>query len=124
MQCERAPCVKRGERQNDITHYQFDGDAVEQAAHQRVLGQKNEFATGRVVNSRRGESDEEEAARLERKLRLFRGPLTGKKFDDKKIASLYRTLLRAGFSSDTIRRELRRLTHEDLPDPEPANDEL
>jgi len=62
--------------------------------------------------------------RLERKLRLFRGPLTGKKFDDKKVASLYRTLLRAGFSSDTIRRELRRLTHEDLPDPEPANDEL
>ena len=61
--------------------------------------------------------------RIERKLRLFRGPLTQKNFGEKKIASLYRTLLRAGFSSDTIRSELRRLTHEDLPDPEPANDE-
>src|SRR3984893_12002919 len=39
--------------------------------------------------------------RIDRKLRLFRGEI-----DDKKIASLYRTLLRAGFSSDTIRREL------------------
>ena len=49
--------------------------------------------------------------RIDRKLRLFRGEI-----DDRKIASLYRTLLRAGFSSDTIRRELKRATTEDLPE--------
>ena len=55
--------------------------------------------------------------RIERKLRLFRGEI-----DEKKIASLYRTLLRAGFSSHTIRRELRRATSEDLPEIEPADE--
>jgi regulatory protein len=49
--------------------------------------------------------------RIERKLKLSRG-----KIDDRKIASLYRTLLRAGFSSDTIRRELKRVTSDDLPE--------
>jgi len=38
--------------------------------------------------------------------------------DQKKIASLYRTLLRAGFSSDTIRAELKRATKEDVPEVE------
>ena len=51
--------------------------------------------------------------RIDRKLRLSRGEI-----DDKKIASLYRSLLRAGFSSDTIRRELKRATSEDLPEVE------
>jgi len=50
--------------------------------------------------------------RIERKLKFLRGEI-----DEKRIASLYRSLLRAGFSSDTIRRELRRLTDEDLPEP-------
>jgi regulatory protein len=54
--------------------------------------------------------------RIDRKLRLFRGPNANKLIDDRKIASLYRTLLRAGFSSDTIRRELKRATAEDLPE--------
>jgi regulatory protein len=54
--------------------------------------------------------------RIDRKLKFLRGPDTGKNVDDKKIASLYRTLLRAGFSSDTIRRELKRATSEDLPE--------
>ena len=49
--------------------------------------------------------------RIQRKLKLFRGPI-----DQKKIASLYGTLLRAGFPSDTIRRELKSVTPEDLPD--------
>ena len=40
MKCVRAPGVKRGKRQNYVTHYQFNGDAKEQAAHQRVLLQK------------------------------------------------------------------------------------
>lgn len=41
-------------------------------------------------------------ARLDRKLRQLRGPL-----DEKKRASIYRSLLAAGFSADTIRTELR-----------------
>jgi regulatory protein len=41
-------------------------------------------------------------ARLQRRLAHLRGPL-----DQRKLASLHRSLLRAGFSSDTIRAELR-----------------
>ncbi len=55
--------------------------------------------------------------RIERKLRLFRGEI-----DQKKIASLYRSLLGAGFSSDVIRRELRRVTRADVPEVEAAGD--
>ena len=55
--------------------------------------------------------------RIERKLRLFRGEI-----DQKKIASLYRSLLGAGFSSDVIRRELRRVTHADVPEVEASED--
>jgi regulatory protein len=49
--------------------------------------------------------------RIERKLKLFRGEI-----GDRKIASLYRSLLRSGFSSDIIRRELKSLTREELPE--------
>jgi len=49
--------------------------------------------------------------RIERKLRSSCGEI-----DDKKLASLYRSLLRSGFSADVIRRELRSLTREDVPD--------
>jgi regulatory protein len=49
--------------------------------------------------------------RIERKLKFLRGEI-----DDRKIASLYRSLLRAGFSADVIRRELKRATREDLPE--------
>jgi regulatory protein len=42
--------------------------------------------------------------RLERRIKLLRGPL-----DERRVASLYRSLLRAGFSADTIRRELNAL---------------
>ena len=58
-------------------------------------------------------------ARLKRRLSHLRGAL-----DEKKIASLYRMLLRAGFSSDVIRRELRGVTRGDLPDfPDTSDDE-
>ncbi|OLE84163.1 MAG: hypothetical protein AUG07_06940 [Acidobacteria bacterium 13_1_20CM_2_60_10] len=50
-------------------------------------------------------------ARIQRKLKLLRGEI-----DDRKIASLYRSLLRAGFPSDLIRRELRSITREDVPE--------
>jgi regulatory protein len=49
-------------------------------------------------------------ARLQRRLAHAHGPL-----DRRKLASLYGSLLRAGFSSDTIRAEIRALTtREDL----------
>jgi regulatory protein len=55
-------------------------------------------------------------ARLARKLKNLRGPL-----DEKTFASLYRSLLRAGFSSDAIRAELRAATRADVAEiPDPA----
>ena len=50
-------------------------------------------------------------ARIQRKLKLLRGEI-----DDRKIASLYRSLLRAGFPSDLIRRELRSISREGVPE--------
>jgi regulatory protein len=41
--------------------------------------------------------------------------------DQKKIASLYRNLLGAGFSADIIRTELKRITNGDLPDDSEAS---
>lgn len=60
-----------------------------------------------------GENDESAMvrARIERKLRAMRGEI-----DDRRMASLYASLLRAGFSSDVIRRELKALTREEVPD--------
>jgi SOS response regulatory protein OraA/RecX len=52
--------------------------------------------------------------RLARRIKTLRGPL-----DERRVASLYRSLLRAGFSADTIRRELSMLTKrstEELPE--------
>jgi regulatory protein len=46
--------------------------------------------------------------RIDRKLKSFRGEI-----DDRRLASIYRSLLRAGFSTDVIRRELRAATKED-----------
>jgi SOS response regulatory protein OraA/RecX len=52
--------------------------------------------------------------RIERKLRAYRGEI-----DEKKMASLYGSLLRAGFSADVVRRELKAIVKEDLPDVAP-----
>jgi regulatory protein len=49
--------------------------------------------------------------RIERKLRAWRGEL-----DEKKMASLYRSLMGAGFPGDLIRKELHRITREDVPE--------
>ena len=53
--------------------------------------------------------------RIERKLKLTRGEV-----DERKIASLYRSLLRAGFAPDLIRRELQSMTKAPVPDVEPT----
>ncbi len=49
--------------------------------------------------------------RLERRLKGLRGRL-----DSRRLASLYRSLLRAGFSSEVIRAELRARTKRDVAD--------
>lgn len=73
----------------------------------------------RHINSALSESAEshDEAAivrqRIERKLRSFKGEIS-----DKKFASIYRSLLAAGFPADIIRRELKSLTREELPEVE------
>jgi regulatory protein len=52
--------------------------------------------------------------RLERKLRSFRGEI-----GENKMASMYRSLLRAGFSADVVRRELKAITLEEVPETDP-----
>jgi regulatory protein len=104
-----------------------DARYAKQFARQRTEGRKQgKFRVARDLRAR-GVSDQhieaamEEAAketdesamvrqRIERKLRSYRGEI-----DEKKMASMYRSLLRAGFSADAIRRELRSLTREDIP---------
>ncbi len=57
--------------------------------------------------------------RLVRRIKLLRGPL-----DERRVASLYRSLLRAGFSADTIRRELTALTKQSVGElPENPNED-
>ncbi len=57
-------------------------------------------------------------ARLKRRLSRMRGTLS-----QRQIASIYRSLLRAGFAAEVIRAELRGVTHGDLPEiPETAED--
>ncbi|HEY6395519.1 MAG TPA: regulatory protein RecX [Candidatus Binataceae bacterium] len=51
--------------------------------------------------------------RLERKLRSFCGDI-----NENKMASMYRSLLRAGFSADVVRRELKAVTREEVPETE------
>ena len=51
--------------------------------------------------------------RIQRKLKSLRGEI-----DEKKIASVYGSLLRAGFPSDLIRRELKSLTRGEVPETE------
>ena len=59
--------------------------------------------------------------RIERKLKSLRGSRSGQEVDRKKLASIYGSLLRAGFPADLIRRELKRLTSGELPDTEPPD---
>ncbi len=82
----------------------------------RARGIPDRHIEAALVESAR-ETDESAIVRqrLERKLRSFRGEIT-----ENKIASMYRSLLRAGFSADVIRRELKAVTREEVPEPEAA----
>lgn len=55
--------------------------------------------------------------RLERKLRSLRGDI-----NENKIASMYRSLLRAGFSADVVRKELKSLTRQEIQETEPPSE--
>jgi regulatory protein len=105
-----------------------DARYAKQFARQRTEGRKQgKFRVARDLRARgipdrHIEAALEEAAketdegamvrqRIQRKLRSYRGEI-----DDRKMASLYRSLLRAGFSADVIRRELRSLTREEIPE--------
>ena len=55
--------------------------------------------------------------RIERKMRSYRGEI-----DERKIASIYGSLLRAGFASDIVRKELKNLTREEIAAPEVEED--
>jgi regulatory protein len=112
--------------------YIDDARYAKQFARQRTEGRKQgKFRVARDLRAR-GVPDRhieaalEEAAqntdeagvvrqRIERKLRSFRGEI-----DDRKLASLYRSLLRSGFSADVIRRELHSLTREEVPEVDPG----
>ena len=78
-----------------------------------------------ALNGARDKTAERAAIRhrIERKLRLWPGRDTGTKIDDKKIGCLYRSLLRAGFPAEAIRRELKSLANEESWAIESALDE-
>jgi regulatory protein len=107
-----------------------DARYAKQFARQRTEGRKQgKFRVARELRARGVPDRHIEAAleesakatdegamvrqRIERKLRSFRGEI-----DEKKMASMYRSLLRAGFSADVVRRELRAVTREEVPDVE------
>ena len=108
-----------------------DARYAKQFARQRTTGRKQgKFRVARDLRTRgvpdrhietalteaATETDETSLVRqrIDRKLRSFRGEIS-----DKKLASIYRSLLSAGFPADVIRREIHRITHEDLPDTDP-----
>jgi regulatory protein len=74
-----------------------------------------------ALAERAGEADESEVvrAKLTRRIKLLNGPL-----DERRTASIYRSLLRAGFSSETIRREMRAIAKVSVePAETPVEDE-
>ena len=119
-----APVIARLRELNYLDDARY---ALEYARHHSQARRQGRFRIARELRGR-GVPDEhidaalaavfadtDESAlvreRLKRRLSHLRGAL-----DEKKIASLYRMLLRAGFSSDVIRKELRGVTHGDMPD--------
>jgi regulatory protein len=108
-----------------------DARYAKQFARQRTAGRKQgKFRISRDLRARgvpdrhieaalkEAAEDTDEGAmvrqRIERKLRSYRGEI-----DEKKMASIYGSLLRAGFSADVVRRELKAVVKEDVPEMEP-----
>jgi len=107
-----------------------DARYAKQFAHQRTDSRKQgKFRVARDLRARGipdrhissaleevGQNSDEAAMvrqRIARKLRSYRGEI-----DEKKMASIYSSLLRAGFSAEVVRRELKAMTREDVPEAE------
>ena len=107
-----------------------DARYAQQFARQRTQGRKQgKFRVARDLRARgvpdrhieaaleeAGKETDEAAMvrqRIDRKLRSYRGEI-----DEKKMASMYSSLLRAGFSADVVRRELKTITKEEVPEVE------
>jgi regulatory protein len=130
MHCEDVELVKavvgRLKRENLIDDAQY---ARQFARHRAEIRKQGQFRIARELRAR-GVPDEHIAAalkdsaektdpavllrqRIARKLRMFRGEI-----DQRKLASLYRSLLGAGFPAELIRKELHRINHRDVPEVE------
>ncbi len=128
--CSDADVVKRVMARLRESRYLDDARYAKQFARQRSeVRKQGRFRIQRELRARgvgdahieaalaelASTTDEAASVRklIERKLKLQRGPL-----DQRKIASLYAALLRKGFSSDVVRRELRAASKHaaELPD--------
>jgi regulatory protein len=130
VRCEDVEIVKavvgRLKRENLIDDARF---ARQFARHRAEIRKQGQFRIARELRAR-GVPDEHIAAalndsaeetdpavllrqRIARKLRMFRGEI-----DQRKLASLYRSLLGAGFPAELIRKELHRINHRDVPEVE------
>lgn len=118
--------VERLKRENLIDDARY---ATQFARHRAETRKQGQFRIARELRARGVPDRHIEAAlqdsaevtdpavvvrqRIERKLKMFRGEI-----DANKMASIYRSLIGAGFPADLIRRELHRVTHEDVPEVE------
>ncbi len=125
-----AQVIARLREQNYLDDAKFALDYARQHANSRTQGR---FRIARELRARGVPDQHIDAAleavfadtdegvlvrkRLARQLKGRRGPL-----DQRKIASVYRSLLRAGFSADLIRTEIRAATRADVPDPGEASE--
>jgi regulatory protein len=116
--------VERLKRENLIDDARY---ARQFTRHRAVTRKQGQFRIARELRARGVPDRQIEAAlkdsaaeidpavivrqRIERKLRMFRGEI-----DQKKLASLYRSLIGAGFPAEVIRRELQRVTKEYVPE--------
>jgi regulatory protein len=116
-----ARLKENGQLDDDRYAQQFTRNRTQSRKQGRFRIQRELRARGvsdRVINSALEESSAQTdpaavvRQRIERKLKSYRGEI-----DDKKIASIYGSLLRAGFPSDLIRTELKRVTTEEVPEP-------
>lgn len=126
--CEDEQLIKTVIYRLKERNYLDDGRYAKQFAHARTVTRKQgQFRIARDLRARgipdqhietalKASAEETDPAalvrhRIERKLRLTRGEIS-----EKKIASLYRSLLAAGFPSDIVRKELFRATKEHVPE--------
>jgi regulatory protein len=125
--------VARLREQNYLNDARYAVDYARQHAQARRQGR---FRIARELRTRGVPEEHVEAAldsvfretdeaavvrvRLRRKLAQFRGGA----LDEKKLASLYRSLLRAGFSYDVVRSELRRISRRAMDLERPDDGEI